>query len=482
MKVILAGGGGAARELLRRLGESWEVAVVDSSSEALSCLSTIRPVLTVHGDASSRLVLEHAGLSEADALVAVTNNDEVNLEACRLAQAAGVLRVVAVAAQAERLPSYRELDVPVFSPDSLVARRVELQLEHRRITSMAFAEGRAEAIEFRIANDSPVRGKPLRDLHAESWIVGAVLRANSLIIPHGNTVLEEGDLVTVVGHGASFSEIVRTFTTGQARFPLDYGKRVAVPVDSEDDVNQLVAEASYLVRNSGATSLLLVHRDPKFLRDEDQAARIDTLLLQASQMAGDVEVRYRAVRESPFRALQRLGKEESVGAVVVRTQIGKRLVGRWQARRTVRMARQFKVPILMARGTFPYTRIVTPARRTAAGQVAVRAAIDLARLTRANLIGMAVIDPLFVAGPGAPLRAKQEIGWLKQEASMQQVGVTGRIRRGNLVRAFLESESESDLVVLGVDHASPNLSHADIASHVAFRARHSILIVPVLES
>ena len=220
-------------------------------------------------------MLTRAGLGCADAVVAATNDDAVNLEACRLARDAGIHRLAAVANDLGRLEEYREIGVASVSPHRLAARRIELGLETRRIASMAFADGRAEAVEFRIEGDSPVRGKSLQDLHAKRWIVGALLRNDQLIIPHGETVFEAGDLVTVVGAGTDFAEMVRTFTSGEGRFPLDFGKRVLVPLEREADLNGLFSEAIYLVRGSRASSLLVVHRDPGGLRDEASAARVE---------------------------------------------------------------------------------------------------------------------------------------------------------------------------------------------------------------
>ncbi len=164
MRAIVVGAGGITRELLRRLGEAWEVSVVDISEERLARLNDAQEFLAVEGDGTSRLVLERAGLEEADAVVAVTGDDDANLEVCRIAGLAGVLRIVAVARNLDRLPDYRKRNVRVFSPDTLVARRLELTLEHRRVSSSAFADGRAEAIEFQLSHDSPMVRKPVREI------------------------------------------------------------------------------------------------------------------------------------------------------------------------------------------------------------------------------------------------------------------------------------------------------------------------------
>jgi len=99
MKVIVVGAGGTTRELLRRLGELWEIVVVDVDDERLCAAAAVRSIEMVNGDGSSRVTLERTGIAEADAIVAATNDDDVNLEVCRLAKRVGLLRIVALAAQ-----------------------------------------------------------------------------------------------------------------------------------------------------------------------------------------------------------------------------------------------------------------------------------------------------------------------------------------------------------------------------------------------
>ena len=479
MRAILVGAGGVSRDLLRRLGEMWEITAVDVSRERLEQAADLRPATLVVGDGSSRIVLNEAGLERADAVVAATDNDAVNLEVCRIARDAGVHRIVAVSRNPERSDDYRKLGAISVSPQGLAARRLELNLEPRRVSSMAFAHGRAEAIEFRVEADSPVRGKTLRDLRAHSFVVGAILRGDRLIVPHGDTVLEAGDLVTVVGAGADFAEIVRTFTSGEVRFPLDFGKRVAVALDGKADLNGSFTGAVNLVRGSQATSVLLVHRNPESVREDTRVEQLRQMLDQAPQLAGGVEVRFRAVETRPSRALVRLPAEESVGAIVLSAPRRKGALGWARIMKALSLLRRTRRPVLISRGSAPYRSIVVPARRTFAGRAAMRAAIDLARQGKADLTGIAVVDPIFLAGPGAPHEAREAIGWLEEEAAAQGLDVQGVIRRGNPVRALVKMSAEAGLLVLGVDQHSRTLVRGlGIGGLVARGASTSVLLVP----
>lgn len=479
MKAIVVGAGGATRELLRRLGDAWTVTVVETSEQRLQDVVKMTGVQTVLGDGTSRLTLQRSGLAEADAVVAASNDDEVNLEVCRIAQKAGVLRIAAVAASPELLPSYREIGVTAFSPDSLVSRHLELSLEHRRYTSMAFADGRAEAIEFYLGHDSPIVGKSLMELHADQYIIGAILRNDDLIIPHGDTVLQAGDRVTVVGQGVHFPEIVRTFTSGEARFPLDFGKHVAVVLEHNEDLSGPVAEAAHFVRNSAAHSLLLIHRDTALPNDDVTTENLKSLLDQVPKITEGVEVRHLSVSEPPYKILPDICRMESIGMLVLRPPRPGPLVGKLRAQKLVLLSRSTGVPILIARGSYPYKNILVPARQTLSARAAEHAAIDMARYTHADLTGMAIVDPTFIAGDGKDQEARNAIGWLKQEAAMQQVSVKGTIKRGNPVRSFLEAGSAADCLVLGTGKGSGRPFEYAITAHITYWSRKSLLLVPV---
>lgn len=478
MRAILVGAGDLGCELLKRIGDSWVVTVVDQDPERLAAAQQVRSVPVVEGDGSSRIVLKRAGLERAAAVIAATNDDETNLEAIRLASEAGVHRIISRVNDPSRASEFRSWGASVVFPKSLAARQLELSLENRRVSSVAFAEGRAEAMEFRLTEDSPVRGRLLKTFRSSPWIVGAILRRNELVIPHGDTCFEAGDLVTVVGASSDFAEMVRTFTSGEGRFPLDFGKRVVLPIEGESDLDITFGEAVQLVRGSRASSLLLVHRDPSLIRDEAKAAGVQKTLQLASELAEGVEIRTRAVSSKPARVLGELHVEESVGVIVVRgTQKG--WFDRRRALRAPSLVSWAGRPVLVSRGSAPYRKIVVPARRTPSGRAAIRAAIDLARFNKADLIGVSIVDPIFLAGPDAEKDAVASMAWLEEEAAVHGVRVDPLIERGNPVRLLRQIADSADLMVLGIGaRLGALVLRRGIGSLVARGTSKSVLLVP----
>jgi Trk K+ transport system NAD-binding subunit len=477
MRAIIVGARGATRDLLRRLSERWRVTVVDGDPDLLTRTQAVRDVETIQGDGSSRVVLEKARYAEADAIIAATGDDEVNLEVCRLALDAGLVRVVAVAADPEHIQRYRDIGVPAFSPDSLTARQLEISLEPRRISSTAFAAGRAEALEFLIAEDSPVRGMALRDLHSESWLVATILRGENLIVPHGSTVIHTGDLVTVVGATSDFPLIVRTFTAGEARFPLDFGKGVLVAFASVSQASRVLAEAIEVTRNSPAEALVVAHPDLGSIREESEAAEVEAMLKEIRRSAEGVDIRFHPVPGDPSRRIESVVVEESIGLVVVPAP-GPSLLGRFRATRMLRRVSAWRRPVLFARGTHPYHRIITPARDTPSGTAAARAAIDLAGDGRAAVTAVAVVPPTFITGSDGRDAAVRALARVREEAAVLDVGVRRLLRQGNPVRIIESAVKGADLLVLGTSTRQPTVFSPGIVGHLLQRVEVSTLVVP----
>lgn len=484
MDLIVVGAGGITRELLKRLGDAWDVTVIDKSAGRIETLRGDRQFQAFEGDGSSAVVLRNAGLDDADGLIAATDEDDVNLEACRHARAAKVQRIMAIAAESRRVPDYRELQIPVLSSAVLAAREIENHLQARRVTSKTFADGRIEAMEFTVAPNSPVRGMSIGQLNSRAMRVAAVLRRGELVTPVDDTELEANDLVTVIGAATDLPGLVRTFTSGTPRFPLDFGKRVAVALANQSDLETTFREAVLVTKNSRATSLEVVH--PAWTEEEDdeeeetpdgedeELSPVQTLVRRAEETEG-VEVQLRAVRGRPERELLALPDTESIGLLVLEPPTGAFATQR--IRRLLHMARETRTPMLFARGRRAHESLIAAAKRSKPGRAAARAAVDLAELGKAELLAVAVIDPEFIGGPRVREEAIRAVEWVKAEAALHGVDAEGELHEGNPVRALLEISQTTDLLVLGLTESRLPFG-GTLLTRLIRDAHPSILVVP----
>jgi Trk K+ transport system NAD-binding subunit len=471
MRAILVGAGGIGRAVLERLGDHWEVTVLDLDADRLAALQDGRPVTTLLGDGSSRLTLERAGLSTADAVVIALRDDGVALEVSRLAVAARVPRVIAMVVTSSRQGEFTRLGASAIAPDRLAARHVEMLLEPRRQASAAFADGRAEAIEFRLAPDSPLVGRALAEIGLHGWLVAAVLRDDGdLIVPHGGTVLTAGDRVTVVGAATDHALMVRTFTGGEARFPLPYGRRVAVLLP-ESDSDAVLREAMAFVRLTAAGALLVVHPRLGALDREAAAAlreRIDGLASDGPNLEF-VEGAGERVRADDLLALR---GPQNIGCFVLPRARGVRA-----ALRALGVAGAANVPVLLASGLARYEGLAIPARDSAGGWDAAWAALDLAAHNRLALEAVGASTPQFLVSEDDEPSVRAAVTRLRDEGSIRGVEVTGRIVRDNPVRLF-GSLPAGILLVLGLGRDPGSLLRPGFTAAVAGRLPGSLLAVP----
>ncbi len=475
LRVIIVGAGRVTLELLRGLSDIWHVAVVDPDPEALARAEKVRDIVAIDGDGSSRVVLDLCHLDRADALVAATDDDAVNLEACRLAREAGVARIAAVAADPELLSDYRAAEVAAVAPDLLAARRVEINLEPGRLSSVTFAEGKAEAVELLITDDSPPLGRTLAELHSDRWLVAAILREGQVLVPHGGNRLQVGDLVTVVGAATDHGLIVRSFVSGGGRFPAGYGRQVAVAVETAEDGARVV-EAVQLTRNSAAEAVLLVHRDASAISDDERRRRLDEMLVEINEAAGGVEVRQRPVDGAPRKALAGVAAEESVGVVVLPRPPTGPIGSRVRVPESLRLAAEMGVPVLFASGRAAYRHVAVALEDAVGAVAAARAAIDLAAVADADLTAVAALPP----GPRtqrALPRAVRAAERVRIEADAVGVRVRRLVRRGGLAKV-LEEATHADLIVMAMPATTPSLLQPTVAGQLMRKSEASLLLVP----
>ena len=320
----------------------------------------------------------------------------------------------------------------------------------------------------------------MMQLHADSWVVAAVLRGDELIIPRGTTKLEAGDRVTVVGAAADFPTIVETFTSGESRFPTNFGRKVAVGLRDSEDLDTKIAEAISFVRTTAAEGLVVLHEDLESILDSGEREALSSLIDDVEERSDGIEVTFRHVSGDLEAALLALPDSESVGVIVTSLEAGTSL---WARRRIASKLTKFAAaatPVLLARGRHPYAAVLVPARRTVAGEVAARAAIDVARTSAAALIGVSAVSPAFVSGQEAIDDARDSAAWLREEAAVQGVQVRRRVRRGNPVRVIEELAGTASLLVLSLPTRGGSLLRPGISGHLLGRVASSVLLVPRL--
>ena len=466
MKVIIVGAHGEAKELINRVSSGWSISVIDLDQEKLRNFTTNRQIDKIQGDATSSLVLKKAGLDEATAIVTLTLSDEVNLEILKIAKQNDILRLSSIINDSYNIDKFKELDVELVEPDILLARRFEHILEPRRVVSQAFAGGRAEALEIEISSDSPVRGKKLREIGSDYYIVGALLRKGKVIIPHGDTEIQTGDLVTIVLQSGAFSNVINLFSGSESRFPLEFGKDIVVVLDNEKNLKNL-SESEFFIRNTKATSLKLITKEDLF--DNNLESTEETLKAVLKDQEFDITYRNKISNKD----LENFINENSIGTIFYPVEES---ISKSKIKSLISIANKSKIPILFSRSTYPYKTIGLLINDNFDENSSNSIAFDLSSTMSAKLAGVIINQPTFLQSDGEQ-KVSDTVQKLQDLALSHEVQLDFENFEGNEAKIFTDQTSSYDLSIIG-SNSSQSWQDRKVIEFVSTNSNSSLLYIP----
>jgi trk system potassium uptake protein TrkA len=225
MRVVIAGGGSVGRFIAEQLHNAGhEVIILDNDRSVIAQAARSgepKGVTWYAGDACELTTLATVNVQTADVVAAVTGDDEDNLVVSLLAkQEFGVPRVIARVNNPKNEWMFNELwgvDVSVSTPHLISALVEETVSVGAFVRLLSFEGGKARLAEVRLADGSPADGKEIVELGVpRDATVVAVLRADRLIVPRGDTVLRVGDEVVVLVTDESEEDVRALLVTPKA--------------------------------------------------------------------------------------------------------------------------------------------------------------------------------------------------------------------------------------------------------------------------
>ncbi len=201
--IMVAGAGKVGWNLARELIEKGhEVTLIENDRNRYMTVEQELEHSVQYGDASELWVLERAGISRADMVIAVTGDDEDNMLICQVArQKYLVERIIARVNNPRNREHFELLDIkPYVSATDLILRLLEHEVpDYGLVHLLDLPEERLEIIEMLLPEDSQVGGKRVGDLDMpEGSLLISVLRGGQGFVPGPDTVLEPGDEVLAV--------------------------------------------------------------------------------------------------------------------------------------------------------------------------------------------------------------------------------------------------------------------------------------------
>lgn len=218
MKIIIIGCGKIGFRLAGTLAKMHDVTIIDTNLKKLNRVMEACDVRCVKGSGVSAAVLSEAGVKKADLVIATTYTDETNIVCCLTAKKLGASNVVArirnpeYASELSHLKIALGLDL-IINPQETVAIEIAKLMRFPTIENLRlFAKGHLEMIEISITDKMPIANLSVTQASKrfnQHFLIGAVRRGEKTIIPNGNTLIEPGDVIYVLGKPVEVTELCR---------------------------------------------------------------------------------------------------------------------------------------------------------------------------------------------------------------------------------------------------------------------------------
>ena len=216
MKAIIIGAGEVGYHIAKSLYLTHDVVLIDEDEVACHRVDEL-DVQVINGNGANVSILSNV-LENADLLVAVTGNDEVNIVACMASKliVEGKKPIKTIA----RVTNPDYIDKPVakrtqIGIDTMICPELALASEVADVLSIpsaidaeVFADGRVEMMEFVVRPENTLVGKEMQDLElSDCCIVSALFREAEVIIPHGQDTIKANDHMVVIGKPEAMKNI-----------------------------------------------------------------------------------------------------------------------------------------------------------------------------------------------------------------------------------------------------------------------------------
>ena len=226
MNIIICGAGRVGFTIAKILTEqNHSITIIDQSSEDIQKIMDTLDVKAIVGKATSPAILEKANTNDADMIIAVTKNDEINMLICQIAYSIFKVpkKIARIRSQEYLDPKFSSLfnkeNLPidyVISPELEIAKSIQRKLEAPgALDNVPFADNKIRLLEILIDEKCPIYGIKLSDLtikfpNLNAYVLG-VIRDGKFIIMKKNDKLKHDDKAYVVVNSNKMEETLKVF-------------------------------------------------------------------------------------------------------------------------------------------------------------------------------------------------------------------------------------------------------------------------------
>jgi trk system potassium uptake protein TrkA len=222
VKIVILGAGQVGSTVAESLvSEANDITIVDIDRARLRNLQDRLDLRTVLGSAAHPSVLVEAGIEDCDLMIAVTQSDETNLVASKMAQQLfNVPTRIARIRAMDYLGNERVLGEDCFAVDLAICPEqvltdyiVKLVQFPEALQVLEFAHGKVSLVAVRAFEGGPLVGHALKEIRAHipsvDARIAAIFRGDRPIVPEGDTVVEAGDEVFCLAATRDIRQVMR---------------------------------------------------------------------------------------------------------------------------------------------------------------------------------------------------------------------------------------------------------------------------------
>ena len=226
MNIIICGAGRVGFTIAKQLSEQGHsITVIDQSSDDIQKIDEALDVKAIVGKATYPSILEKANATEADMIIAVTRNDEINMVICQIAFSIFNIpkKIARIRSQDYLNPKftrvYNKENLPIdviISPEIEIAKSIQRKLEAPgTLDSVPFADNKIRLLEILINDNCNLINIQLNELtkkhpNLDANIIG-IIRDDKFLIPKKNDDIKKNDKIYVIINSSQMAETLEAF-------------------------------------------------------------------------------------------------------------------------------------------------------------------------------------------------------------------------------------------------------------------------------
>ncbi len=208
MKIAVVGAGKLGTKVIEALlGGDHSITVIDKSEAVLDKLNSHLDIMAVPGDGREVRLLRSLDIDDFDFLIAATDQDEKNIVIASFAKSIGCRKVIARVRDPEHLRQLEFIKETsgidyIVNPDNVITNEIYKYLvEKYSLGNGIFTSGKASLLEFEVKRLPKLIGLAMPDFNnvLPGMLAVAISRNGKVLVPHGDTVIEENDSIYIMG-------------------------------------------------------------------------------------------------------------------------------------------------------------------------------------------------------------------------------------------------------------------------------------------